>query len=175
MAINSNLMTSRYPESFTLLDAVKDPIIHENLEKFYVPEVELHDSIFLKKDVSIAVTDEGPKRIKFIYLNSSGKNVTNPDSSYIQIPLTCKGFIARLSISQNRYTAENLKMDYLIDISNIKYRIDSVMMREESNIVMQQVLHFEDIEFRDYYKIDFDPAIKEFILNKEILFNDYFR
>lgn len=175
MSINSTLMTSRYPESFTLLDVIKDPNIHENLEKFYVPTIELHESIFIKKDMSIPVTDEGPKRVKFIYLDSTGKNNTDPDSSFIQIPLSCKGFIARLSISQNRYTAENLKMDYLIDISSIKYRVDTVMMRDGSNIVMDQVLHFENIEFADYYRIDFDRSIKEFILNKEILFNQYFR
>ena len=119
MSINNSLLTSRYPESFTLLDAINDPVIYKNLEKFYVPEVEIKDSIFIKKDASIAITDDGPKRIKFIYLSADGKNITNPDSSYIQIPLNCKGFLARLSISRNQYTAENLEMDYLVDISKI--------------------------------------------------------
>lgn len=175
MSINNQLLSSRYPESFTLLDAVNDPNIYENLEKFYVPEVEVRNSIFIKKDASLAVTSEGPKRIRFIYLNAAGKNITNPESSYIQIPQNCKGFLARLSISRNMYTAENLTMDYLIDISNIKYNIDSVMMREDDNITMQQVLHFENIEFRDYPKVEFDKCISDFIVSKEILFNDYFR
>ena len=175
MAINTTLIASRYPESFTLLDAINDPNISENLEKYYVPEVEVRDSIFIKKDLSIAVTNDGPKRIRFIYLNAAGKNITNPDSSYIQIPISCKGFLARLSISRNLYTPENLSLDYFIDLSKINYQIDSVIMRENNDITMHQVLHFNNLEFRDYPRIDFDETIRNFISNREILFNQYFR
>ena len=171
--MNNTLLLSRYPESFTLLDVVNDSVIQENLEKFYVPEIEVGESIFIKKDMS-AITDIGPKRIKFIYLDAEGKNATNPDSTYIQIPLNCKGFLAKLSISRNQYTPENLVMDYLIDISKIKYRMDGIMSHDGKNIVMQQVLHFENIEFYNYARISFDRSIKEFILNKEVLFNQYF-
>lgn len=175
MPVNNSLLNSRYPETFTLLDAIKDPVIHNNLEKFYVPEAEIKDSIFIKKDASIAITDDGPKRIKFIYLSADGKNITNPDSTYIQIPLNCKGFLARLSISRNQYTPENLVMDYLVDISKIKYRMDSVMTRTGGDITIQQVLHFDNIEFYQYNKIMLDRPIKDFILNKGLLFGRYFK
>ena len=170
----TNVLQNRYPESFTLLDAINDSNISENLEKFYVPEVEIKDSIFIKKDASIAITDEGPVRIRFIYLNAHGKNITDPDSSYIQIPVNCKGFLARLSISRNQYTAENLKLDYFVDISNIEYRFDSIVMKEGTDIVKKNLLRFNNLEFYKYNRIEFDRYIKEFILNKGILFARYF-
>lgn len=170
----STTINARYKGAFTLLDAIKDPVISENLEKFYVPETEIKESIFIKKDANIAVTDDGPKRIRFIYLNPQGKNMTNPDFSYVQIPSSCKGFLVRLSISRNHYTPENLNLDYFIDISNIKYRVNSVMMRNNNTVAKQEILQFENIDFSEYSKIDFDRQLKEFILNKGLLFAKYF-
>ena len=171
---------NKYHGSFTLMDAINDNLIHENLEKFYVPQVENTGAVFIKKDESIAVTNSGPKKICFVYLNAAGKNITNPDASYIQIPASGKGFLARLSISRNAYTAQNLELDYLIDISNIKYRVETEMNPQKNvdgsnSIAMTEILKFENIDIREYPKVEFDREIKEFILNKGQLFATYFR
>ena len=171
----STVIQSKYKETFSLMDAIKDPLIYENLEKFYVPQVEIKDSIFIKKDETIAVTDKGPRKIKFIFLNGSGRNITNPDSTYIQLPKNGAGFLARLSISSNYYTPENLEIDYFVDIAKIKYRIDSVMESSNGQILMNDVLHFDNLEIRDYPRVEFDQWIKEFILYKGQLFAKYFR
>lgn len=173
------VINAKYDGSFTLFDALNDPKISENMEKFYVPRVEMKESIFIKKDESIAVTNQGPKKIRFIYLNPQGKNVTNPDSSYIQIPQSGKGFLARISLSG--HSPENLEIDYFVDISNIKYTIDTVLMTkldESTNrqvVVSQDVIHFQNLEFYDYSKVEFDRWIKEFIFHKGQIFATYFR
>jgi len=169
-----NALDAKYKGSFTLMNAINDSLISENVEKFYVPQVEIKSSIFIKKDESIAITPTGPRRIRFVYLNPQGKNLTNPDSSFIQIAPSRKGFLARLSISRNTYTAVNLELDYFIDIENIKYKIDSVMMSENNEILLRDVLKFDNLDFNEYSKINFDPLIKDFIIHKEELFEMYF-
>ena len=170
---------NRYHGSFTLMDAINDPLIHDNLEKFYVPQIDIRESIFLKKDESITVTDEGPKKIRFIYLNQSGINITSPDASFIQIPKNNKGFLARLSVSRNYFTPEYLELDYLVDISNIKYQVfseyKSQLINGTRQIVLIESLKFENLEIHDYPNIQFDREIKEFILNKGQLFARYFK
>ena len=171
-------MENKYHGSFTLMDAVNDSLICENLGKFYVPTIETTGATFIKKDETIAVTNRGPVKICFLYLNAAGKNITNPDASYIQIPASGKGFLARLSISRNAYAAQNLELDYLIDIADIKYRVETEMTSGTDGnnaIMMNEVLKFENIELRDYPKVEFDRQIKEFILNKGQLFATYFR
>ena len=167
-----------YKDSFTLFDALKDPIIKDNTEKFYVPEphseLQPNSSVFIKKDESIAITNDGPKRIKFIYLNYKGKNMTNPDSSYIQISPNCTGFLARLSISRNVYIPSSLNLDYFIDISKIKYRVDSVTMANDNQIIANDMIYFENLNLLEYPTIDFDIMLKEFNLHKEELFEMYF-
>ena len=175
----SSRIENKYHGSFTLMDAINDPLIYENLPSLYVPTVEKCNSTFLKKDYTV-IDNDGPRKVCFIYLNASGKNITNPDSSYIQIPSSNKGFLTRLSISRTAYTAGNLELDYLIDISNIKYKIDTQMnpyLHEDGtgSIIMDEVLKFETLEIRDYPKVEFDRQIKEFILNKGQLFATYFR
>lgn len=170
----SKVLESKYNGSITLMNAINDPLISENLENFYVPQVEVRGSTFIKKDESVAVTDEGPKKICFIYMNQYGKNITNPDSSFIQIPANNKGFLARLSISRNYYTPENLQLDYLIDISDIRYRIDSVMFANEGNILASSVIHFDNVDFTEYQKVQFDQNIKDFVLHRDELFSMYF-
>lgn len=171
----STPIQNKYKETFSLMDAIKDPLIYENLEKFYVPRIEVKDSIFIKKDETVAVTDRGPRKIKFIFLNSNGKNITNPDSTFIQLPANGAGFLARLSISGNYYTPENLEIDYLVDITKIRYRVDSVMESKNGQILMTDILHFDNLEIRDYPRVEFDQWIKEFILYKGQLFAKYFR
>lgn len=171
----TNILSTRYGNTFTLLDAVSDPLICENVEKFYVPEVKTGTSIFIKKDESIAITSSGPKRIRFIYLNANGKNMTSPDLSYIQIAPNCTGFLARLSVSRNNFTGASLELDYIIDISKISYRIDRTIMANESEILSKDVLKFKNIDFNDYSKINFDSMIKEFELHKDDIFQEFFK
>ncbi len=180
MSTLMNILDTRYHGSFTIMDVIKDPLIYENLGKMYVPQFEMKESIFFKKDDTIAVTETGPRKICYVYLNQHGKNITNPDFSYIQIPNNLKGFLARISISRNSYTPEYLQLDYLIDISKIKYRFDSELASENvkdigMSVVRKEVLKFDNIEFSEYDKLDFDRQIKEFILHKGQIFATYFR
>lgn len=171
----SSTMERNYPESFSLIEAIKDPLISDNVEKFYVPQAITEGSMFIKKDESIAITSEGPKRIRFIYLAPNGKNITSPDASYIQVVPGCKGFLARLSISRSNYTAANLSLDYFIDISKIKYTVDSVMTGENGEIILKDNLRFQNIDFNEYSRVELDINLKDFMKHKEDLFEMYFK
>lgn len=169
-----NILDRRYEGTFTLLDVYNDPMIHENLETLYVPEVKITDHIFIKKDASIAVTDNGPQRIRFIYLDKNGRNVTDPEATYIQIPNKCKGFLARVRIPMNQYVASSLELDYLIDIEKIQYKCERIYSRQGDSVVESDILKFENIDFSKYTHVNIDNHIKEFILNKGIIFSRYF-
>ena len=178
----------KYNGIITLEDAYNDEKISSRMEKFYVPPMEITTSgdtknYFIQKDVSIAISDSGPRRIRFIYLNHRGVNVTNPDSSYIQLVKVggkCAGFLARMSISKSNFVPNSLMIDYLIDISKIKFRIDSEISTAIGNnglrtAISHELIRFENMDFSEYGHLMFDERIREFSLNKESLFEDYFR
>ena len=167
------VIDARYNGILTFMDIINDPLIRNNLETLYVPQVDIKEAIFLKKDEIISVANSSPVKVKFLYLSGSGKLNINPDSSYIQIPQSCRGFLVRLSLS-GANIAENLQLDYIIDLSNIKYKVDSVFFSENGSVIVNEVLHFESIDYNDYPKVLFDNRIKEFPLNKKEIFELYF-
>ena len=179
MINNSNrVIEARYNDSFTLFDVFNDSIIRENTEKFYVPEVQNTGSVFIKKDMTVTDKD-GIKKIRYIYLNPKGKNITNPDASFIQIPNSCKGFLVRISISGSHTTPEAMSLDYIIDISKIKYKFDTVVYTESINgqpgsIVVKDLLKFENLDFTEYQNIEFDESIRNFMMHQKDLFEMYF-
>ena len=48
------------------------------------------------------------------------------------------------------------------------------MMSENNEILLRDVLKFDNLDFNEYSKINFDPLIKDFIIHKEELFEMYF-
>ena len=167
------VIDARYNGILSFTDILNDPLVRSNLEILYVPQVDVREAIFLKKDELITVSNSSPVKVKFLYLSGSGKLNVNPDSSYIQIPQSCKGFLVRLSLS-GASIAENLQLDYIIDLSNIKYKVDSIFSTENGSVIVNEVLHFESIDYNDYPKVVFDSRIKEFPLNKKEIFELYF-
>ena len=166
------VIDTRYNGVFTFTDIINDPLIRQNTEKMYVPNAEIRDNIFIKKDETVAVANSSPIKVRFLYLSGSGKLNTNPDASYLQIPNSCKGFLVRLSLDGN--ISENLQLDYIVDLANIKYSIDSVMSSLNNSVVVDEIIHFESLDYNDYPRVNFDPRIKDFFLHKKELFELYF-
>ena len=177
-----NLLDMKYKGSFTLTDVYRDGLISENLPYFYVPAFEIvNNDLFIKNENSSYSTDLGPVAIRYIILNKSGKVITEPNTSYTNVPKFLDGFLARLSVLKTRYTPNDLSLDYFIDMGHIEYEVASTMKAEKSNsdnneyqIIKDSKIYFKNIDFRKYGNIEFDVMLKEFILNRELIFNKYF-
>jgi hypothetical protein len=139
----------KYKGVITLFDAINDPIIQRKLEPHYLPEIvemEGIEGLYIANRAYNRDTLQGPQKIGYLYLDSKGICRTDSEMTYTQINKKCKGFLARFSLFMSiNSNPEGMILDYFVDISNIKYRIHSIIDNDESFIMYRDVLEFQNI------------------------------
>lgn len=165
----------KYPTGFSLYSLIRDHLLNSNTNIFYVPSFDTNDSRFMiAKDTHYDKETNTTEKVQYLYFSKSGDLRTFQDDQVMQVPLKPVGFIARISINKQNYIPEALTLDYLIDISNLKYTIHDTYYRSGNDIISAETIGIESIELKDYPNINFHPYIKEFFKYKKEIFDYYF-
>lgn len=99
--------------------------------------------------------------------------MTKEDFSYVQIPISKKGFLARISLTGAR-VPENLSLDYFIDISKIEYEFVTIINTNKNVIEKNGIIRFKDLLISDYPEVTFDNNITDFINQRKNILDVYF-
>ncbi len=168
------LIDTKYNNTITLMDAIDDPLIYENLEYLYVPRLRTRDPLFINTtETIISKYSNTHTKVKFVYYNYRGINMTNEDFSCVQLPTSKKGFLARISLTGAR-VPENLSLDYFIDISKIEYDFVTIINTNKNVIEKYGVIRFKDLLISDYPEVAFDNNIIDFINQRKNILDMYF-
>ena len=181
--LQNKTLQRKFPNGyFTLIDAINDASIKDLLPQNYLPQIQLMDNshsdkktIFIQKDALDISTYNCIRKVCYVYLDKHGANKTSRDISFIQVGLNCEGFLIRLSVPKNNMVSHNITVDYFIDISKIFYKEAQLISRNSKDqIIYDNHLIFENLDFSQYTDVNFSETIREFSLNKDEIFETYF-
>ena len=166
-------LSLKYPDGFNFRDVLTDETLQSYFPEGYLPRIEgkLEDSsIFLQIHQRISGAD-GLFSAYNVYIRPDGVIANYFDSSYVQMPSSLKGFIARFTIPVPASIPNNLDLEYLIPLNNVPHRIVSDVRAdlEGDKILSSEVLVFDSIDISKYPGATFDDRIVKWMDNREEL------
>lgn len=177
---DKKIIEFKYPDGFTLLEALTDTALLESLPTNYLPEFMYNENandLFIGTESYTYKNVHTPYRNIFIYLNSRGVMITDPNIQFTQISKNRTGFLVKLSSPVGSWkTPEVMTLDYIVDISKIQYETNSAINSLGTQIIEDFDITFKNISMSDYSdnSMNWDPRIREFSLNRKELFELFF-
>lgn len=133
-------LQGKYGDSFTLKQLLEDQELLEMLPKGTIPKIEITQNCGYVNMRDTVFNSQTILKFLYIYVNGRGEITTTADQSFSQIPPSWKGYLARFSVPANQKIAENMSLDYLIDIQKIRYRIPSTIDQRQGSIVYSNTI-----------------------------------
>lgn len=167
----AELIKMTHPNGINLRDILEDERIASLIGEKYLPSIIKDGNSFFMKPDDIS-TDTGEIiKIFYIYADKWGRVKNDQSFSYVQIPPNMNGYLVRLELRNNM-----LIPDYIIDVSNVQYRIETTYDKRDKDLVSIERMLFlsedltkiNDFQFYQYLlHVDDQRSELRWILNIE--------
>lgn len=126
----AELIKMIHPNGISLTDILEDGKIVPLIGDKYLPKIiKDGNSLFMKPD-DISIDTGEIIKIFYVYADKWGKVKNDPSFSYVQIPPKMNGYLVRIELRNNM-----LIPDYIIDVSNVQYRIETTYDKRDKDLV----------------------------------------
>ena len=169
------LIEMKYPNGFSIFDVLTNKLLSSLVPENYLPKFifmgEIGESdAFMEQNGRFWDARGELFETFFVYVRPNGSIAYDSNQSLLQVDRKLRGFLARISAPKSARVAQQMELDYFIDLNSVEYEIQSsrISDKKEGVILSSDMIHFGVLEPSRYFpKVHFDEMLTDFIAKRE--------